>query len=170
MDIQSLELLANLAEIFGVLAVVVSLAYVGIQIRHNTRATQITAAQVHLEGYRAIAGNLVRAPGMADVFRRGLEGFSGLKDDEPMRFFAHLSMVLNFSEASYLQWKRGVLFEEQWTGVNASTTDIMAMPGAQTYWSHRRHWYSSDFQTWIDDIIRMAESNPLYPDRLSQSE
>ena len=40
-----LSKLANLAEIFGTAAIVISLIYVAIQIRQNTRAMKLAAAQ-----------------------------------------------------------------------------------------------------------------------------
>lgn len=158
----SLDQLASYAEIFGVFAVVGSLAYVGMQIRQNTHAMRISAAQAHLEGYRGIIANFVLSSSLADVWYRGINGVSNLRDEELVQFFAQLGLMLNFSESSYLQWKKSALFDDQWVGIVGVTTDIMGNRGAQEFWQHRRHWFGPEFQDWIEGEVMKSAGMPLY--------
>lgn len=163
MDASTIQFIANFAEIFGVLAVVGSLGYVGVQIRQNTLATQIAAAQASLDTYRGIVGNFVSAPGMADVWARGLKDVSTLKQDEIVRFFAQVGLILHFTESSYLQWKRGALIDDNWIGIYRMAVDVLAAPGARQFWDHRRHWFGDEFQHWVEDSVFETGSATMYP-------
>lgn len=163
METLTLGMLADLAEVFGVLAVVGSLAYVGVQIRQNAQATQISTVQVHMESYRAIVGNFVASADMADIWQRGLRDISSLRQDEVMRFFAQTGLILHFGESSLILKNQGVLTDDHWVGVSGMTADIMATPGGRAFWAHRQHWFGPEFHTWIEETILRAEGKALYP-------
>lgn len=164
MDMFSLEQLANFAEIFGVIAVVGSLAYVGIQLRQSVQAMKVAAAQAHLDGYQNCVGNFVRAPQLAGIWYRGIRGVSELRDEEIVQFFAQMGLVLHFSESAYLQWRAGALAEEQWEGLVGLTADVMQHKGSQEFFEYRSHWFSEEFRTWVKDEMPVLEAKIMYPD------
>ncbi len=66
----TLNELGSLGEFVGAIAVVISLIYLAIQIRHNTRAVQSTTHQAVLDGILRVSASLSDSEGMAQISRK----------------------------------------------------------------------------------------------------
>jgi hypothetical protein len=49
-----------------------------------------------------------------------------------------------------------------WRGIQRAVRDIIALPGAQTWWGTRKHWYTDQFQKLIDDMIAKRDSEEVF--------
>ena len=81
----SLSDLGNIGEFVGSIGVFLSLIYVGIQIRQNTKESQRTNARETAVHHAAALHGLSRDPEMADVFVRGIEDLAVLSDADRYR-------------------------------------------------------------------------------------
>jgi hypothetical protein len=76
------------AEIMGALGVLVTLAYLAIQIRDNTRSLQAASLQSVLDGPRdRYFLPMAQTGDMADIYARGLSSLDQLDEVEQRRFF-----------------------------------------------------------------------------------
>jgi hypothetical protein len=82
-----LEQYAAVAEIAGVLAIIVTLVYLSKEIRANTTAMKSNARQTALEMGFSFASILGSSRECSSVFSRGLSEFDKLEDDEKVQFF-----------------------------------------------------------------------------------
>jgi hypothetical protein len=103
----------HIAEIFGAVAVVVSLVYVGKQLQQNTEAIQTQTSQQVMATYTdaqvAILGESPLAPLMVKA-ESGQE--TTAEEDYRLNVWAHL--VIGNWEQSYRNHRDGLLQEEVW--------------------------------------------------------
>jgi hypothetical protein len=44
-----------------------------------------------------------------------------------------------------------------WRGIERAIRDLIILPGAQTWWRTRKHWYTDNFQNLVDEIIAKSD-------------
>jgi len=108
----TLDQIANVAEIIGVIIVVITISYLAIQVRQNTQALHSNTAQATHEslttGYRTLAtdGDLNR------LFRKGWNDPSALTEDELGQFFAFWTFTMYHTQNWLYQRSTHALDEE----------------------------------------------------------
>jgi len=152
-------LLAGLALVAG------AQIYLAVQIRKNIRAIQhnanITLRGQFVQIQMALAGD----ESLAEIYERGLSGLKALSGGEQVRFFMIASAVFTYWNEVFSESRSGLLPEESWNSVQHIMADVLQYPGAQEYWALRRHWYSTDLQKLVDQMIGGADKvRPMYPD------
>ena len=154
-----------IALLVGLVLVAAGLIFLGVQIRGNIRAIQhnanITLRGQFVQIQMALAGD----ESLAEIYERGLSGLKSLSGGEQVRFFMIASAVFTYWNEVFSESQRGLLQEESWVGVQHIMADVLQYPGAQEYWTLRRHWYSPDLQKLVDQMIGGADKvRPMYPD------
>jgi hypothetical protein len=154
-----------IASAAGLVLVAAAVAYLAVQIRANIRAIQHNA-NITLRGqFVQIQMALARDESLAEIYERGLSGLKSLSGGEQVRFFMIASAVFTYWNEVFSESQRGLLPEESWVGVQHIMADVLQYPGAQEYWTLRRHWYSPDLQKLVDQMIGGADKvRPMYPD------
>ena len=163
MESLTLEQVSYLAEIIGVIVVVISLIYVGAQIKQNTNATQAAAAQSFVEMYNTFTSAVGSSEEMADIWRIGLTDMDILGETEKVRFSAIAAQCMKVFESGYLQWQRGALDDDLWSGLSVAAIDVVNQPGVRKWWSFRKKWHGKAFQNWIDTHHLSTSSQSMYP-------
>ena len=92
---------ANLAEIVGTAAIVVSLIYVAVQIRQSTRATKLTTAQNVTHDLRESLGIIAGSTEMASIHLRAMQDIESLSPEEKHRFYIWLNNNYRMYENAY---------------------------------------------------------------------
>ena len=95
---QTAQLLGNFGEFFGAIAVVATLFYLSVQIRQNSRATQMSNSHELNEATRAWWAKLSDHNGLASIWRRGLMDLSSLTPEETLRFSTMMQQMMNLME------------------------------------------------------------------------
>jgi hypothetical protein len=154
----SLADFGSLAQIAGAIAVVISIGYLGVQIRRNTRALRLSAHQAATEAHSQYLGAVAQDENLARILRSAQSGTSNLTEDERFRLDMLLFQVFNHFENDFYHRREGVLpapLAERFSKVLASW---LAQPGVQEWWALRRSLMSSDFATWVDSEMRTQRS------------
>jgi len=159
----TLNELGSLGEFVGAIAVVASLIYVGIQLRQNTAAIKITTAQAFTDTWNSYISTLNLAPQLADIFYRGLTGTSQLKGGEVTQFYAFLSQAFTTYQSFFIQRQKGVVDEGYWTSYVQAIHDLMSNKGTREYWEFRHHWYTKEFQDYVNSVCSEETTHEMYP-------
>ena len=129
--------LAAMGSFISGVAVVISFVFLGLQMRQNTKAVKAAASQAHTNSFHELAAHLIDNSAFANIWRRGIERYDSLTDDERVSFVAFLSTLFRFFEASRLQWKHGQLDNEHWHNVESNIRAAAPIAGVQEYWKLR---------------------------------
>ena len=151
------EALGAIGEIIGAAGVIVSLLYLAVQVRNNSRQLRHAAAQAVLDKLNGLIGQLAFTAGAGDVWSRGLSGLDALQDDEELVRFSSMLLQAFWAYEEVLHYRRaGVIEEWAWIHAKAPVEHFMRTPGFQEWWQQRSGWFGEDFQTFVND--RMPET------------
>lgn len=157
-----LETLALIGEFLGGIAVLVSLIYLAIQIRqgnrqvaHNTRSLEVSTYQAvtsDLNDFRAL---LITQPELGRVYVQGLEDPAALSPDELFRFRGLMQTLFGNLELQYRVREAGLLALDSH---DATLLGVAVSPGGRGWWRQARSLYGSDFQSYVDDLVRRHDA------------
>ena len=107
--------LANLGQVIGAIAVVVSLFYVANQIRQNTNAVRSATAQTVHEHFANWYHLIAADAELARIAANGLRDYASLSEQEKVRFIAACMAFLSYGQNAFLKWRQGLLEPALWT-------------------------------------------------------
>jgi hypothetical protein len=151
-----------IGEMVSGIAIIVSLIYVGVQLRQSTQATRVITNQAFLQSHGRTINPITRDSDFRDIFWRGLAGLSHLKESELAAFGAWTGHTLRVWEAHYFQWKAHAFEDRVWSGWKCQFRDLFGYPGIQEVWTIRRHHVNDEFRGFVEREIIGKESHPLY--------
>jgi hypothetical protein len=130
---------ANIAEIGGGIAILVSLVYVGYQIRQSNRIASASALQAVLDGYTERIMNPTVADGeTTDIMNRGHMSWESLSTIEKTRFtIMQARDVLHVQNVMQLHDK-GLLDSVDFEAWNAYGAAGLITPGGKEAWKYNR--------------------------------
>jgi hypothetical protein len=150
------------AEIVGVIAIVLSLVFVGIQVSQHTDATKISNAQAALSSWNDITLAAATNDGLLQGQISGVypELQPYLSTDKiEAQTFTWLEAGVKAVEVNYLQWLEGNLSDDLWHGYRSNIIGLMAASKyANDFWSVRNQSYSVPFQALMNEVVQEATS------------
>ncbi len=158
-----LDQLANIAEISAAALLIVSLIYVGLQIRQSTKAAYASTNQAHAQVANGYIGLINASNNLADILHQGATGLSSLKEGNLIRFMAFHDQIFVAYQSFYFQYLKGALDERIWGTYKQGMLGLLAQTGSQDWWKLRRHWFSEEFRNYVDRVAAMEPSKPMHP-------
>ena len=136
----SLEDLGNIGEFVGAIAVVVSLIYLALQIRQNTRQiTENTIAIGNASYHQALEQGWVnnieiaRDPEIARIMAAGHRDTESLNENERVRFFALLENAAFALENTMRLREHGLVDADVWENLLDNSERYYQQPGFQRF-------------------------------------
>ena len=151
----SFEQISYLAQIVASIGVVVSLIFVGLQIKQNTRALQRTEHNSTMEQWTVIRQAIAQNRDIAKLMTAGLRGETPLDAADQLRLE---QMLQENAWASFHIWdrtQRGIFPKgtfEATTGALLST--LLKTPGGENWWRHAKHiGFHPGFVSDVDAVL-----------------
>ena len=66
-------------------------------------------------------------------------------------------------ENAYIQSTQSAMDPRHWAGMKRMVSDYTQVPGFREYWPNRKHWYSEDFQDFMDTEILQSGAGADVP-------
>jgi hypothetical protein len=153
--------LANLGQIIGALAVVISLIYVALQIRQNTNAIRSATAQTVHEHFANWYHLIAADAELAQIAANGLRDYASLSEKEKVRFVATFMSFLSYSQNAFLKWREGLLKPALWLGWEQVMMNLFGAPGGKALWKERSYLFGEEFRQYIENDLM---ARPPHPD------
>ena len=134
------DAIGAIGEILGAIAVVVSLLYLGTQIRAQNREARVSSVHQIVEAFRNSI-TAIQDHSKAEVFIRGASGFESMSESERVQYISIFQGIFRVWEEAYFHFSEGRLDEEIWTAMVAQYKDLLALDGSQRVWAIRKHCY-----------------------------
>ena len=163
MESLTLEHIYFIGQTMAAIAVIISLIYVGREVRENTKATQVSAAQAFVNAYNTFTSALYHSEEMADIYLRGSIDFQSLSNLERVRFSALSGQLFRLIQAAHIQWQKGALDDDIWSGFIVTLGDTMQAPGVKEWWELRKRWYGHEFQALVNTSANSDGSESAMP-------
>ena len=152
----TLQDLGNLGELISGIAVVITLVYLAVQIRQNTKTVRTSTYQALLDSSRSDTELILAHPHLARIYRVGRRDPTELTDEERPLFRMLIGQLLQNYEIMYLQHQHGVIDEEFWGRRRLLLRGILSQPGVRQWWAGRanaRRFYDPRFQEIVESLV-----------------
>jgi hypothetical protein len=150
-------------ELIGGIAVIFTLIYLALQIRQNTRAVRLSTGHAITEEFRGMFALIASHNKLAELLSNAANNEAITSGADKVRYWAYTSNFIKAFENAYLQWTYEVLDTKQWEGMKRMLTDYGHIPSFREYWQNRKHWYSDDFQYFMDTEILPSDAKDGVP-------
>jgi hypothetical protein len=121
-----------LGEMIGGIAVVISLIYVGLQVRLNSNSVR-AASEIALRQLGTEITSQLAAPDMARIYVQGLKDLSPLPAEDRVRFHSLMLSLFGVYEAYYFQGYFGIIPQEHQPTSNQALFHLQK-PGVKQWW------------------------------------
>ncbi|PHS22625.1 MAG: hypothetical protein COA85_11125 [Robiginitomaculum sp.] len=153
----TLEDIYFIASIFAAFSVVVSLIFVGLQVRQSTAATKAAAAQaVHSNfagWYLSLQSDLV----LSEIGIKGTNNYASLTVIERAQFISLFMAFTSYMQDAYYKWRDESLSPELWRGWEYVSMNFFNSNGGRAFWDDRSYMFGQSFQSFInDDLLKRA--------------
>jgi hypothetical protein len=149
---RTLQEWANLAEIIGNAAIILSLVFVGLQISDSTREMRASTAYnatVALQTWYNELGTNAQA---AAVFRKGMIDPTSLSKDEAMQFLMCVHSAMLAYQNVYFAGVEGTLDSAMYKAMTATIEASVTTPGFDWYWQQRSDYFTEEFRGLVEQI------------------
>lgn len=141
----TLQDLGAIGELVGGAAVIVSLLYLAVQIRHGLRGYQSNITQQITNHFSNIQLEIARDAELAEAWMKATSGVP-LSDVERARMRHIVSSYMIGFENMFYQYRQGMLYEEAWWARRRIMGTTLTLPGAKEWWDDMgRHIHPPDF-------------------------
>jgi hypothetical protein len=152
------DAIGALAELAGALGVILSLAYLAVQIRQNTRqmensarAARGAAYQNALSNYQSHLIPIALDAELAEIFLHGINNFGQLNETDAFRFNWLMGGYMTNLDNMYYQHQDGVVSAERWLSVQSQLRWFLAYQGFVAWWTgFDKSTLSPDFVAIVD--------------------
>ena len=150
----SIQELGSIGEFVAAVVVVVTLIFLTLQMKQNTRAVKNSSALSGLKFWTDYSLPIAHDPVLVDIYVRGMQSFVALRPDEKVRFDLVALTFSKCAETIFRLNRDDSLDPAEWQSWERSIVDVFGRPGIREWWPERKQRYSDEFQEWI-------ESKPL---------
>ncbi|MCP4727719.1 MAG: hypothetical protein GY863_21950 [bacterium] len=149
----TLSSMSELAQIVSAIAVVLSLVYVGQQIKANTEATRSATRQSIAETDFEFISTILDPLTLLEAETKLLAGLD-LSPSEHLALVERQHLNFRVFENAYYQFSTGLLEPETWERFRRIIRFLLTeREPAQTMWVQKKHFFDESFKTEIKSIL-----------------
>lgn len=146
----NLDRLVALAQIVNAVAVIVTLLFLIVSIRQNTRSQKALAVDSLAAAIAAINVPAMSSPALGSAVSHAVNDWASATRDERIMAHYFLFSYFKLSENAWYQQKAGILEAGQWQGWEKNVRKLYHGKGVQdVWWPARKHSYSAEFQAYL---------------------
>jgi len=147
------EAIGATGELIGAFTVVISLIYVGVQVRHSAGAVRSAAANdasVAMQNWYLEIGSNRQA---SDIWFNAMTSPEPLATHDEFQFMMSMHSCLLGMQNSYLLSQEGTLDAEFREAITTALVAVKDLPGMGRYWRQRRNFFHAGFTEYVDDLL-----------------
>jgi hypothetical protein len=118
-----------LAEVAGAVGVLITLAYLAIQIRQNSASVDASTEDGVTSGFNDINMVIASDVELARIFTTGMDNPNGLTDQEAVQFSFIFSSYVNQYNRLLVLYKKGTFPKERWNTYANELATLLSAPG-----------------------------------------
>jgi len=146
--------LADISEIIGSMAVIITLIFLVLQMRENTRAIEASTRQAARD---ADVQSLISAMDHPDAILAWSK--PEITDEEAIRYTLWLVITCRNRENDWLQYQRGVMDEDSWKRYKSAITTTFRTERSRNWWVN---YGTSAFNPgFVEEVNGILEETPV---------
>ncbi len=157
----TLEQAYFLAEIMAAVAVVVSLLYLGIQIKRSRIQSENEAIDMLTNSRSNYIGLLAENTELSYIIPKGLASKKKLTANEYFRYHSYLYTLFVGLEIGYIKWKRKGINDEVWGAWDEAAYWWLGFPSVQKWWMDNSiGGFTVNFKKYAQSKIDLLKGEP----------
>lgn len=164
------DAIGAIGTIIGGIAVIISLIYLAIQTKQNTRAMKSASFHQVRVSFSDIPLALAQDSELISILARVNSEPDSLTREEVIRYEMILLTIIRRAESAYFQSKEGALALESWRGIAETCKTALSDKIALLWWERTRHRFEASFRSEIETIIQGLDTNHTAPDKSNPTE
>ena len=157
--------LANLGEFIGGVAVLVTLVYLALQVKQNTRALAATTFGSVSRASADLTIAIATSDQAVESMRLAYSNPQELTADQRLRFDLLTRAGFRNFENYFYQNSQGFLESDVWQGFQRNMTDLLQTPIGREWWSRHKHAFGDRFQDHVGQLIPESEGASVWTSR-----
>ncbi|MEP0190493.1 MAG: hypothetical protein ABJP70_07720 [Erythrobacter sp.] len=152
-----------LSQIVAAVGIMLSLIFVGIQMRQSTEQAKRMEEGSRVAAMREAHGNLAnwymhtsQNQQLASLIDKALNDFDTLSVDELGQYVTSASALLCYAQNAFFDWRAGDLPDEQWRSWYVAL-QFVNTPGGARLWAMRRHMFADPFVDYFENEVMNSE-------------
>ena len=160
-----------IGELVGGVAVIVTLIYLALQVRQNTRqfsrtveATQLAAFERNVESGNRLRELLILHPDLAALLLKGFDSYKELDKSEKFRFGMLLRNIFSASQGAYVRLLSVEHDPRDFEGFARFIDEILVHRGVREWLENNEPDWRPAFREFVDErlaAIKQREGEPL---------
>ena len=156
------DAIGAVAEMLGATGVIITLGYLAIQLRQNTRAMRSSTFQQVSVSLSESAQIAAENPHLIRVLLKAESDPEGLNEEETAYFHFMAIVSLRRHETAFVQRRLGAVDESLLRGFTTATLALFASPYWRSWWDQNKQLFLDEFCDWIDGEIRSGKAEPVH--------
>jgi hypothetical protein len=141
-------------ELVAAIAVVISVIFVAVEIRQNSKAQVQATTQAAVSDYVGSLELMASNREFACMYTRAVQDFDALDAAERLRFSAYYMSTYYQLQEMHRLAEEGAIDADTWSGFHGLLQETTRYPGVRQWFALRRTWFSERFQAYVDDLMR----------------
>jgi len=156
----TLKKMHRVGELVAAIAVVISLIFVGFEIRQNSTVVQSAAAQSVHENFAAWYTSAQSDPILLELSTKGMRDYASLSENEKAQFIAMFMAFSLHTQDAFFKWQEGSLSPELFRGWEYVSMNFFSTPGGKAFWNERGYMFADEFHDYLVNDIMKREPHP----------
>ena len=164
----NMEMIKMVLEITGTIAIIITLIYLAIQIRDNTRIAAANARQSISESLIAHSITFFSDHKFRKTFNKHLDG-EELNPEQMLYLETYAYFFFRNFENIHYQFRRNFVSKEDWTAYRKNLKALCQTPAIQNFWNRESENFNQSFYKEVTNVFAELANEPtLMPDALFQ--
>lgn len=147
------DMFTAIAELLSAVGVILSLVYVGFQVRQNTRAMHAASIDAAIGAANFVREQVVANADVASLYDRGNKNPDQLTEEERVRYRILIQSILWTSWNSYAQTQLTGLDRSVFGAQEPFIRRILSSPGAEWVWRTYPEEFEASFRATVEEIL-----------------
>ncbi len=155
----NLEQIALIVEIIGGIVIIISLLFVGLQLKESAKATRSATAVTTVSELTSWYSNLGNSEQGSYVFWNFMTNPESITPVERFQAIMNLHGILLTWQNSYYLVKEGTLDKRVQESLLEIINGVKNNPGFQVFWHSRKAIFLKEFQEYVEEIMATDKTN-----------
>jgi len=154
------EAMGAIAESLSAIGVIVTVAYLAVQIRQNTKAVRSAAQQAMFDNVQEVRLVFSQDPALAGLVAKANLDYEALTPEDRLRFESLAAVTIGQWENVYFQRDQASVDPAMWSAWDAAYREIVNAPGLRRVFESQKHTYIPGFRDHAETTLPAAAELP----------
>lgn len=154
--------LSSKLEIVSAIAVVVSLIFVGFEIRNSSEQVAQNTETMQISAYQDLIARIVEINAIGIEEGETIEGLVAIEDptfEETERLNSYLWILFRHGDMAYFQFERGAIDDERLRSVNTPLRARLRYPKVIARWNEIEHAFVPQYRNYVRQQIDLVNDS-----------